>query len=259
MTREEYIESIVSQIDDKAAREEFRHEIEARLDDRIAFYTDAGYDYDYALDKAIGRMGDTATVGAQMNNLYDTTKVNRLIWVMTVLDVVLALVSLFGPTVRENYLFFDFGGTAFHTEIFVFAIGFMLAAKHKTYKPLMIMSISNLAAVGLLLTVTFGEVDSQFFVSPLCGFCAFVFQNNPKIESITADAFFVTAIIACLYYLFASMLGVLQAAQIKLVVTGRAKTNLLKRFSFTKYFNIAVLVSELAPAVVFVYCLFRSW
>ncbi len=70
MTREEYIESAVAEIKDKQAKAEIAAEIAAHLDDRIKFYTDAGYDYDSALSQAIGRMGDGEAVSHSMSRLY---------------------------------------------------------------------------------------------------------------------------------------------------------------------------------------------
>ena len=70
MTREEYIEAAVADIKDKQAKAEIAAEIGAHLDDRIKYYTDAGYDYDYALFQAIGKMGDSQEVSRSMSRLY---------------------------------------------------------------------------------------------------------------------------------------------------------------------------------------------
>ncbi len=96
MTREEYIESAVAEIKDKQAKAEIAAEIAAHLDDRIKFYTDAGYDYDSALSQAIGRMGDGEAVSHSMSRLYKSNfgVVSTAYWFM-VFGVINTALSVF--------------------------------------------------------------------------------------------------------------------------------------------------------------------
>ena len=70
MTREEYIESVVSQIKDKRARAQAEQELNGHIDDRAAFFTDIGYAPDAALEKALSQMGDGRQTGEQLAKLH---------------------------------------------------------------------------------------------------------------------------------------------------------------------------------------------
>ncbi len=94
MTREDFIESIISNIDDKFAKIEVKNELEAHLDDRIAFYTDAGYSYDYALEKAIERMGNAEELSEKLSGIHNTEKYRKLAYVFTVLYGLGAILGL---------------------------------------------------------------------------------------------------------------------------------------------------------------------
>ena len=244
----------MSQIDDKAARAEFRREIEAHLHDRIAFYTDAGYDYDYALDKAIGRMGDTATVGAQMNNLYDTTKVNKFIWVLTVFNIFLALFTLLGPRTREYYVLIDYASIALRIEFLVAAIAFLLASKHRNHKALTVVSVTN-----LLLTTALGIFDGFEFswndlLSPFTMASSIFGGNEVELNYPLPFVYAGLTVFGYVYLAAAGVVGILYAAQIKAVINGTARTNILKRYRFMNWVSIAAIIGKTASLVIFIYC-----
>lgn len=254
MTKEEYIESIVSQIDDKAARAEFRREIEAHLDDRIAFYTDAGYDYDYALDKAISRMGDTATVGSQMNNLYDTTTVNGFIWALAWLNVVLALFTFFGPRTTFNYMVFDYADFAFRAEVFVAALAFLLASKHRNLKALTVVSATNLFLM-IAMVMFHGIVFSRTeLISPLITAGSII--GGGKVIQLNYPLSLAYTVITAFGYIYlavAGIVGIMYAAQIKSVINGTARTNIIKRYRFMDWINRVTIVSKIAETAIFIY------
>ena len=253
MTREEYIESIVSQIDDKAVREEFRRELEAHLDDRIAFYTDAGYDYDYALDKAIGRMGETESIGAQMNNLYDTTKVNRFIWVLAGLNVVLALFTLFGPRTTYNYMAFNYADNAFRIEVFVAALAFLLASKHRNHKALTLVSVTNLFLMIAMVVFDGTEFSRTELISPLITAGSILGGKVIQLNYPLSLAYAVITVFGYIYLAVAGVVGILYAAQIKSVINGTAKTNIIKRYRFMNGVSIAAMVSKIVSLAIFIY------
>ena len=260
MTREEYIESVVSQIDDRAAREEFRREISAHLDDRIAFYTDAGYDYGYALDKAIGRMGDTETVGAQMNNIYDTTKANIFTWIMSGFLCLLTIafdIMLFGQIadISEVVCFDEYYSIVLHTAVVVFAIVFWLATKHKNYKALMTASVVE----TICCYIAVGNIyffDIMSFVSPLLNVSEFLGSSNDLLtdESVlstfTSHLYIVFGVLAVVYFMISGFFGILTAAQIKSVVKGTARTKILKRYQRFNFAGLAVAIAELLSVLI---------
>lgn len=253
MTKEEYIESIVSQIDDKAARAEFRREIEAHLDDRIAFYTDAGYDYYYALDKAIGRMGDTSTVGSQMNNLYDTTTVNGLIWALVWLNVVLALFTYFGPRTTFNYMVFDYADFACRAEVLVSALAFLLASKHRNHKALTVVSATNLFLMIAMVMFHGIEFSRTELISPLITAGSILGGKVIQLNYPLSLAYAVITVFGYVYLAVAGIVGILYAAQIKSVINGTARTNIIKRYRFMDWINRVTIVSKIAETAIFIY------
>lgn len=57
MDRQEYLNKILEQIDNKTLREEIEKEMSAHIDDREQYYRDCGYDSETAASKAVERMG----------------------------------------------------------------------------------------------------------------------------------------------------------------------------------------------------------
>lgn len=263
MTKEEYIESIVSQIDDKAAKAEFRREIEAHLDDRIAFYTDAGYDYDYALDKAIGRMGDTYTVGAQMNNLYDTNRVNVFIRILAavyiLLSVAFAVLVLDETASYTAYAEILSYGYIYHLCVVVFALTFWLAAKHRNYRVLRLISLCCLITtvgiplwlpVDLSYTGLASLTETTYYV--VSGVQAFTFESAGT-PNWMYYVFMTYNIFTFVYCVIMPIVGLLYSNQIKSVISGTAKTNVIKRYVYLNIINVTLLVFKLLTISVTVY------
>ncbi|MBQ9517056.1 MAG: hypothetical protein IJR60_03165 [Eubacterium sp.] len=264
MTKEEYIESIVSQIDDKAARAEFRRELEAHLDDRIAFYTDAGYDYYYALDKAIGRMGDTAAVGSQMNNLYDTTKVNKAIWIMTVIQCVMA--AVFAISGADYYFFTPY--IIINVSYILFTVTFLLAAKHKKYIQFCVISLASIVGFCLfplsfdvfsetMFHDNFREIIAgwgsasviesltEYFAMKKYGFHGYYEHFLPisyKLSGLYQVSYYAEGALRAAFYPISSIFGIIYAIAIKKFIDGKQKAKMLKRLSKINVFNIACTV-----------------
>ena len=260
MTREEYIESIVSQIDDKAVREEFRRELEAHLDDRIAFYTDAGYDYDYALDKAIGRMGETETVGAQMNNLYNTTKVNKAIWIMATIQCVFSVA--FSLLVADY--FYSTPYVIFNVSFVLFTVTFFLAAKHKNYSALLLISAVSLVSfcivpLGFDVFIDtdyherFREIMTKSMFGPavesiteyiaykkygLNGYYEYFPHIRNRLSGFYQACYYIESVFKVAFYPVSSVSGLFYAGTIKRAINGKSKPKTLKKFSKINYFNI---------------------
>ena len=70
MRKDEYISAVISQIQNKKARAEVEREISAHIDDRISYYTDAGWDEETANEKAVEHMGEPEKIGEQMSRLH---------------------------------------------------------------------------------------------------------------------------------------------------------------------------------------------
>ncbi len=78
MKKDEYIQEVISRIENKKARTEVEREISAHIDDRISYYTDAGWDEETANEKAIEHMGEPWQVAIQMSRLHKGIKGGEL-------------------------------------------------------------------------------------------------------------------------------------------------------------------------------------
>lgn len=89
MKKEEYIAEVISLVKNKTTKREIQRELEAHIDDRISYYTDAGYDEEYATDQAVEKMGNPKTVAKSMEKLH-----NNIIYI--ILTVVFLLLYIGG-------------------------------------------------------------------------------------------------------------------------------------------------------------------
>ena len=80
MRKEEYIREVVSRIENKKARREVEKELSAHIDDRISYYTDAGWDEETANVKAMEHMGTPEKVAEQMGILYTDNPVEGVLY-----------------------------------------------------------------------------------------------------------------------------------------------------------------------------------
>ena len=71
MRKEEYINEVISKIENKKARREVEKELSAHIDDRISYYTDAGWDEETANEKTMEHMGEPKKVSEEMGKLHN--------------------------------------------------------------------------------------------------------------------------------------------------------------------------------------------
>ena len=251
MTKDEYLESVLTYINDKYAKLEVKNELEAHLDDRIAFYTDASYDYDYALAKAIERMGDAQAVGMQMNELHSNKKAQTFILITAGLFFIVATLFRFYFYIEETILdMFPFSSLIFHTAVFLFTATFILASKHKNYKALLFISIVNLFSLGRPLSY-FTLGDNLWFLSPLYSPSVLFTHTSDIITKVLECTFWAIGIFDTVFMFFAGAFGVLFAAQIRLHLNGKAKTNILKRYQNINVVTLIAFSTEVLALAIF--------
>lgn len=73
MDKNEYLSKVISLVKGKHAKREIEKELSSHIDDRIDYYTDAGYDREYATAHAIEMMGSPTDVAKSMEKLYNNT------------------------------------------------------------------------------------------------------------------------------------------------------------------------------------------
>lgn len=102
MDRYEYIEAVISHISNKSKSDTIRQELNNHIDDRIEYYTDAGYSQDDACAKAIQRMGNPDEIGKRLDKLHSN---DIYIW----LCAVFALLFIINNTISLVINDYDFG------------------------------------------------------------------------------------------------------------------------------------------------------
>ena len=95
MKKDEYISAVTSLIEDKVSRAEVKNELETHLEDRTAFYTNAGFDEKTATNKAIERMGNPEDVAQSLSEVHNNELYGKLAYVFT---IIYALGIMLGAT-----------------------------------------------------------------------------------------------------------------------------------------------------------------
>lgn len=91
MRKEEYIQEVISRIENKRAKQEVERELSAHIDDRISYYTDAGYDEETSNNKALEHMGEAKEIAEKMEKLHNTKRRNCFIALLSVFCVYVVL------------------------------------------------------------------------------------------------------------------------------------------------------------------------
>ena len=82
MRKDEYIREVVSHIDNKKAKREVEKELSAHIDDRISYYTDAGWDEETANEKAMEHMGEPEKQAEQLGKVHNNKSKNVILAVL---------------------------------------------------------------------------------------------------------------------------------------------------------------------------------
>ena len=258
MTKEEYIESIISQIDDKYAKLEVKNELEAHLDDRIDFYLNAGYDYEYALDKAISRMGDTETIGMQMNELHNNRRSNIFIWITTSIFCILAIAFLVSQRLPGELLdFFNLPGLIYDFAVIMFSASYLLSSKHRNHRALTLNAIVVFVISFIYQSVYVYFLDLGFLSPSIIDFCKTIINNyNSNVIQVFFDdnILIIIGILKVIILHISSAIALLYSAQINAQINGKAKTRVINRYRYFDSFPIVLLLSEIIPlAIIFSY------
>lgn len=102
MTKDEYIDAVISRISSKREMHKIRQELNDHIEDRIEYYTDAGFTEEDANAKAMQRMGNPDDVGKRLDKLHSD---DRFIW----LTVIFAGVFIMNTIICHIVGDYDFG------------------------------------------------------------------------------------------------------------------------------------------------------
>lgn len=159
MKKEEYIESVLKHIQNKAFINTIANELDEHIDDRQAYYQDCGYDNDAALQKAVAHMGSPDNIGEQMNRLYSNTKA-LITGIISLLVYIGGLIFVVIDT--PNFMIISTDPDT-HFDIYVYAVSFITFASGMLcyrlalkYRMKTIMTVFGLISlVGMLSPFTF--------------------------------------------------------------------------------------------------------
>ena len=154
MRKDEYINEVISKIENKKARREVEKELSAHIDDRISYYTDAGYDEETANEKSIAHMGEPKKVGIQMAKLHKKNKLAVVAISLLVAIILTSVVLLFTTPISAQFYSWKFD--------------------------------SKYAVPGTEDNVVWSDID-WFYVTRKCGsLMNIVYKINPSVKNLDA-------------------------------------------------------------------------
>lgn len=93
MDRQEYLNKILEQIDNKTLQEEIKKEMSAHIDDREQYYRDCGYDNETAAAKAVERMGSPEAAADGFSKVHKGKRIiTAILAVLSLLSSVVAFI-----------------------------------------------------------------------------------------------------------------------------------------------------------------------
>ncbi len=164
MNREEYIDSAVVLIEDYVTREEVRKELNAHFDERVEYYTNAGYSEAYALGKTLGQMGNAEDLKLQFSQLHSEKNRQSRAVINIVCSVIITLISVICTLLLNGI-----GFPVVVIELLFLCLVFVLTTEAMKYKMLS-LNVTALASFGVwslfkLLHVSFSNlVVSAYFI-----------------------------------------------------------------------------------------------
>lgn len=175
MDIKEYINLATSKITSKRDRYFVELELQSHIDDRVRYYTDAGYSDKEAEQMALKRMGSPESISESISFVHNSAKNKKLAIIFNILYIAGTIFGC-GWTI---YLFCSLAlseiGTAFLTCLFsIFWFGIMGLAHYYSHKSqnasvLMlngILSVENIAVAPFMYLPTFSTILSLPFEFP---------------------------------------------------------------------------------------------
>lgn len=105
MDRQEYLNKILEQIDNKTLQKEIEKEMSAHIDDREQYYRDCGYDGETAAAKAVERMGSPEAAADGFSKVHKNYR--RVTVTLTVLSLLSSVVAFMLFESIITYVCFD--------------------------------------------------------------------------------------------------------------------------------------------------------
>lgn len=261
MKKEEYISTVLSQMLDKTQKPFVEREISDHIDDRIDYYSSAGYSADESEEKAVEHMGDAVQLGFRMNLLYDNRKYNRLsliCLIMIAINAILIPVAFFASESMGkfviSYVFsivieFSYISCGFFTLLFV-SIEYLLCSKTKNHNHLIALGLLSLLYyfpvwLSYLLFEEYSLYDDQALIQSINGLLGILTDNKfytfiTVFKGITLLTGIITAIMSLGFGLY-----------VYVEIKGKSKTKSLSRYQRFRFVPITVFAVYYISTIVF--------
>lgn len=163
MRKEEYIQEVISRIENKKARREVEQELSAHIDDRISYYTDAGWDEQTANEKAMSNMGKTEDVADKMRKLHPK-EYSKALLVLTCIGVAKLIVAIAFRLMVSPYVH------SYHEKTLEGLVVFFVLTEGWNYfaiKPFIVMVISTYICDKRRKIGDFSDIDYKLAIASI--------------------------------------------------------------------------------------------
>ena len=248
MRKDEYIREVVSRIENKKARAEVEKELSNHIDDRISYYTDAGWDEETANIKAMEHMGEPEKAAVSLARIHMGS--GRVIFIILMVSFgVLALLNAFGVLVNHGIALNLIN--IFLNDPFITIFGEDTVNKLWFADTMLLIGILTLTtAFGYLrrkIWCLFIALSCELYMS-LCGIAYVIYSNAGIVLFSSADFFFEDLLGSILVDLFFLLPTVFLVFTFILLETVRKSNAYLKGEEYERRRGINFLIS-LAGAV----------
>ena len=233
MKKEEYIETVLKHIQNKAFINTIRQELENHIDEREQYYLDCGYDEQSSQQKAVEHMGNADELGFKMDMLHDYKKHK----IICITGLILFIVNLISISLISKILYYDFIKQlsimiALFTSYFVYRFAF--AARCKA-----VLSMQGLASIAAAIYFTSG-IDIMW-----------IFGSVSVKEILNSDMpFLLITLAAGFIFLINSIICLTCSGEIKALIKGKPNTKILNRYRNYEYFlficTVIITISSVA-------------
>ncbi len=257
MNREEYINTVLSQMLDKNQKAFVKKEISDHIEDRMDYYMNAGYAKTISEQKAISQMGDAKEIGIKMNMLYDCRKYNTLSLLGLIflalnifLPIFLALFRYNGVSVFDSV--YDFIASLCYNTMplcfLVMGLVYLFSNKTKNRNHLIALGILGfMYYIRYIFLWLFGEF-SDLPVNPIIELFTETFQI------LTHEKFYVfsevSSLIFLLFGIITSIMAIGYGLYVKSYIAGTSKTAVMRHYERYRFVSLPLYLVYVVACVI---------
>lgn len=242
MNIEEYMETVMCRIENKAFKNTVKTELLSHICDRTDYYTDCGLDSETAERKALEHMGNPQKIGEEMNRLYDYKKhkiISVICLVLFAVSFILFAAShaFYNPFSHTIYYYISISLQiiTFIFQVMSSSIVYNFSFKSRSSMLIIIQSLFCFISAVLFFKYYY-SISNAFSTLPDCTFTVDCYE--PAIN--------ICAKVIAVYFFIFFVLGLTCASEIKGIINGTTDENIIERYSkfgkFTAVFSIITAI-----------------